>query len=243
MAVSGVSGSTGTDSQQQTVTNNSSVLGKDDFLNLLVTQMQYQDPLQPMDNTQFVSQMAQFSSLEQMQNMNTAMEASKATSMVGSLITWTDDSGNVQSGVATGVKMVNGQTQVMVGSTDVDVDKVATVEPLVDTTSLMTQATDMIGKTVTWNTGNGYTLTSTVKSVKMVNGQPKLQLADETVELSKIQGTLPDDLSKLVGQTVTYSDADGHKLTGTVSNFDSNGNVIVTGSAISVAQVTEVMNG
>jgi flagellar basal-body rod modification protein FlgD len=47
-------------------------LGKDDFLKLLVMQMQYQDPLQPMDNTQFVAQLAQFSALEQMTNVANA---------------------------------------------------------------------------------------------------------------------------------------------------------------------------
>jgi len=49
-------------------------LGKNDFLNLFVTQLQNQNPLEPMDNTQFLSQMAQFSSLEQMQNIAGAME-------------------------------------------------------------------------------------------------------------------------------------------------------------------------
>jgi flagellar basal-body rod modification protein FlgD len=46
------------------------VVDKDGFLKLLIAQMRNQDPLSPMDNTQFLSQMAQFSTLEQLQNMN-----------------------------------------------------------------------------------------------------------------------------------------------------------------------------
>lgn len=51
-----------------------SSLGKDAFLKILVTQLQHQDPTSPMDDKEFISQMAQFSSLEQMQNMTTAMQ-------------------------------------------------------------------------------------------------------------------------------------------------------------------------
>ncbi len=50
----------------------SNALDKDAFLKLLVTQMQNQDPLSPMEDREFIAQMAQFSSLEQMQNLNTS---------------------------------------------------------------------------------------------------------------------------------------------------------------------------
>ncbi len=49
-------------------------LGKDDFLKLLVTQMQFQDPLKPMDNTEFTAQLTQFSSLDQLTSINDNMQ-------------------------------------------------------------------------------------------------------------------------------------------------------------------------
>lgn len=60
-------------------------LGKDDFLKLLVTQLSYQDPTAPVKDQQFIAQMAQFSSLEQMQNMSGALNK-LATRQTHSLI-------------------------------------------------------------------------------------------------------------------------------------------------------------
>lgn len=54
--------------------NKNTALGKDDFLKLLVTQLRYQDPLNPMNSTEFTAQLAQFSALEQQKNTNTNLE-------------------------------------------------------------------------------------------------------------------------------------------------------------------------
>ena len=106
---------------------NTQSLGKDDFLKLLVTQLQSQDPLNPMDDKEFIAQMAQFTSLEQMQNMNTSMQMTQATSYIGKQVTWDNDQGIQQTGVVTAVRMVSGQPKVVVREQVFALDKVTSV--------------------------------------------------------------------------------------------------------------------
>ncbi|MBV7581353.1 flagellar hook assembly protein FlgD [Pseudomonas sp. PDM33] len=83
----------GSKSSSSTTETGTSALGKDSFLQLLVTQLNNQNPLDPQDNTEFVSQLAQFSSLESMQNLDTTLgtfyssfqssQALQASSLVG----------------------------------------------------------------------------------------------------------------------------------------------------------------
>ena len=61
----------------------SSSLDKDAFLQLLVAQMKYQDPLEPTDNTEYISQLANFSELEEMQNLSATMNLQRASALVG----------------------------------------------------------------------------------------------------------------------------------------------------------------
>ena len=108
-ASAGTTGTTGTSSTSSTSSTGSSLtsgvgssaMGKDQFLQLLVTQLQNQDPTQPMQNTEFVAQLAQFSSLEQLQNVNTNLSTgnllnqsvnnSLSTSLIGKTIEATGD--------------------------------------------------------------------------------------------------------------------------------------------------------
>lgn len=66
--------------------NSNTTLGKEAFLQLLVAQMQYQDPLEPMDNTEYVSQLATFSQLETLQNMQSTLAGGQATDLVGKTV-------------------------------------------------------------------------------------------------------------------------------------------------------------
>ena len=61
-------------------------LDKDAFLQLLVAQMKYQDPLEPTSNTEYISQYATFSELEQMQNMSASMDLFRASALVGQTV-------------------------------------------------------------------------------------------------------------------------------------------------------------
>lgn len=71
-------------------------MDKEAFLQLLVAQMRYQDPLEPTSNTEFVSQYAQFSQVEQLQNMAVGMDLQRASSLVGQQVRVksTDSSGD-----------------------------------------------------------------------------------------------------------------------------------------------------
>ncbi len=120
----------GTETESSNKSN--SMVEKEQFLQLLVAQMKYQDPLEPMDNTEYVSQLATFSQLEQMQNISLTTEMQRATSMVGNLVTI--DATNSATGVTTQitgkvdfVTMSGSKVKVSVNDNLYDLDSVSKV--------------------------------------------------------------------------------------------------------------------
>jgi flagellar basal-body rod modification protein FlgD len=120
----------------------SSQLDKTAFLKLLVKQMQSQDPLSPSDSTQYVSQLAQFSSLEQMQNLNQNLvgmatlqqnnallsQLTQSSVLIGKSVQWTDfDSGATKSGQVTAVKLQDGLALLEIDGQDVPLASVTMV--------------------------------------------------------------------------------------------------------------------
>lgn len=120
-----------TDSKTTSKATNSSTLDKDAFLQLLVAQMKYQDPLEPTSNTEYISQYATFSELEQMQNMSSTMELSRAASLVGQtvVVETTDANGNTISdmGVVDYISYENSKALVWVNGSSYPLDGVIEV--------------------------------------------------------------------------------------------------------------------
>ena len=107
-------------------------LGKDDFLKLLIVQMQNQDPTDPMDNTEFIAQMAEFSTLEQMTNMNSnfdklssVLTSNSALGTIGKTVQ-IDLGDTTTAGVVQAVTYGN-NPQVRVGNMYYDLNKITAV--------------------------------------------------------------------------------------------------------------------
>lgn len=109
----------------------SSELGKEEFLKLLVCQLQNQDPLNPQDDTEFISQLAQFSSLEQMTNMNTTLTNNVAYSLVGKevIVQTVDANGRVTEdrGLVDYVEIQNGEAMLSVNGKKYSIDDLVQV--------------------------------------------------------------------------------------------------------------------
>ncbi|MBD0380353.1 flagellar hook capping protein [Paenibacillus sp. WST5] len=112
-------------------------LGKDDFLKILITQLQNQDPTQPLQDKEFIAQMAQFTSVEQLTNMASEMKLMRqslgfVSGMIGKSITWTatDSSGASieKSGIVDSITFKDGNQYANVKGEEISLDKLKKIE-------------------------------------------------------------------------------------------------------------------
>jgi flagellar basal-body rod modification protein FlgD len=100
-------------------------LGKDAFLKLFVAQLQHQDPMNPMNDSEFMGQMASFSTLEQVTNlananmqMAAAQNANGAIELIGRTVSYVDEHDEIQTGVVEKVSTAGGKPSLTVNGVD-----------------------------------------------------------------------------------------------------------------------------
>lgn len=180
------------------------VMGKDDFMKLLIAQLQNQDPTNPMQDTEFIAQMAQFSSLEQTMNLTAAFERFaeaqnqsqliQYNSFVGESIRWheitekVDEDGNPivneGKGIIQSVKFIDGSVIfTMQDGKELSPGNISEVMSGTSGTNNLVEASMVIGKTVGYLDGEEEK-TGVVESVSNKDGKLLYILADG----SRIEG-------------------------------------------------------
>lgn len=183
--------------QKERKSSGSDVLGKDDFLKILMTQLQNQDPLNPMQDKDFIAQMATFSTLEQITNMGKSIDRFVQAEQQNKMISYSQFAGKEISWHK--IEEKDGTQIVMEGT-----GKVASVQfkednvmfILEDGTSLepgnisqinehsnenhLLQASMLIGKTVTYLDANKQEKSAVVQSVSFKNGKTSFVMNDES---------------------------------------------------------------
>lgn len=134
-------------------------LGQDSFLELLVTQLQYQDPLDPMSNEDFIAQTAQFQSLEQLigisnslSNNNLAQELGSASALIGTEVKALNTSAGVDGtetelveGLVEKVIINDGKVRLVVDGTEIGLESIQEVLPWYGTLDEVNGAGDNSG--------------------------------------------------------------------------------------------------
>lgn len=223
-----------TSASQQSLSNvtkkSNSALDKEAFLQLLVAQMKYQDPLQPTSNTEYISQLATFSSLEEMQNLNSTMEANQATDLVGKTVIMKVTSASGETTFETGkvdyIVRENGKTYLSVNNGLYSIDDLDTVvdEDYLDATNAATAFQYMV---------------ASLPSVKQLSLSDKEKLEEvrkfydnltdyqkqyikqyvEPDYMKKLEA-LEEEMKKLSGSTEGGTDTDNNTNTDNSTNTD-----------------------
>lgn len=126
---------------QPRATGVASKLGSQEFMNLMLKQLQYQDPLEPVSNTEFISQQAQFSQLSTTQEMNENMSMNNSImqtlALVGKEVTMTDPDNPTQTitGVVSEAKFTSNGSALVVNGKEYPISVVKSVKPVTPATT------------------------------------------------------------------------------------------------------------
>jgi len=243
-------------------------LGKDDFLRLLVAQLKYQDPLDPMDNAEFMAQTAQFSTLEELQNLNSAMaqqgfvqKVTQAAGMVGMQAQVLDPlSGEMVTSPITGLTIQGGDVMFIINDLAYRFEDL--VEVYGQTNGVENSVEDglgLIGKDITVRDANGATHSGYCWAVEVHEGEVFVRVGDEgrfpLDEIVQVSDPGPGELtageiaeaSGLIGQYAKVKHPEtGNTVEGVIEGIafspNSGMHVTVNGGHYSYSDILELVS-
>ncbi len=250
MSVNSIGSTAAVASQSSTTTT--SDRNELDFMTLLIAQLTNQDPLSPMEDTDFTSQLAQLEALELQMSMNdtltlmrTDSQLQSATAMIGKGVVGADANGEMITGtVAAVLQTGNGIQLQLVDGTLIDADSVTAVTSAESSVaSELAASTNAVGMWVEAGYDSAYQpIQGIVEKVGVVDGKVTLQLyGGKSVTWDQVTAmraptsdeswyTLPDDVREkvesaqgMLGLTVSGLSTEGDHVTGIVANAELNG--------------------
>lgn len=128
-AVQPATAGSGATAASESPTNPNSILGQNDFLKLMIAQLQAQNPLEPGNSNEFLNELAQITQVEQTTNLANANELSGAVQMIGRSVTYTNTRGESVTGkVQSAQSNAAGVTLTIEGESGVSLSSVTNIE-------------------------------------------------------------------------------------------------------------------
>ncbi|MFT3736016.1 MAG: flagellar hook capping FlgD N-terminal domain-containing protein [Rhodocyclaceae bacterium] len=114
-----------TSGSASTTTSTQSVVGQEDLIKIMLAELRYQDPLKPLDNKEFIAQLAQFTTLEQTKQLNDRIDtllsvqaSTQSIGLLGKTVEVTTESGDTQVGEVTSIQFSDGQPRLTIKAKD-----------------------------------------------------------------------------------------------------------------------------
>jgi flagellar basal-body rod modification protein FlgD len=174
-----------------------------DYLNLLVTQLRNQNPLEPLNNNEMASQLAQLSQLEQLESISSTfgkvflgVQLSQARELIGQVVSFMPPGQEEEYwGKVDRVDIADGRPRLWIGDYALEMGEIRSVYGAGFTSSLLAdqlaQASDLLGKEVSFvvpdENGEDKEVVGRVDSVLISDGQVLLKVGENTIKVSDIQ--------------------------------------------------------
>jgi len=190
-------------------------LNMDDFLAMMIAELQNQDPLNPMDNTQMLQQIAQIREIASNDRLTDTLEAvtlgqnlASANSLVGRFVVARSAGGSEVTGLVDRISIADGKPKVHVRGYEIDLKNIE---------EIFSESTDtMIGRFVVGTNASNERVAGIVDGVTIEDGVTRLNVDGQVVDLDRVTQILSESADGMAGRLIVADTSDGQTVAGLV---------------------------